>query len=195
MHYLEIQGLFKNFCHIPRTFQDRQPNSRAFQYCMNPVLHTCDPSAWVHRQARLNFSRMSKRPSIVSSSGTRSFHTCCTNSRCNTPSLSKACQCFWKALSWHSYGFTVITFVRTLINHSWSNTTSLSSSGTSLKWSTTWRSWKKSTTVLKSLSSSIVSQIFSASSLTFSRLVYFVPPACMFPRFSSKRNQLETKPY
>ena len=47
MHYLEIQGLsrnsvtiqrfFKEFCHNSRTSQDKQSNSRAFQYCTNPV--------------------------------------------------------------------------------------------------------------------------------------------------------------
>ena len=47
MHYLEIQGLFKDFCHNSRTFQGfmqiqgffktSSQTQRAFQYCMNPV--------------------------------------------------------------------------------------------------------------------------------------------------------------
>ena len=51
MYYLEIQRLFKDFCHNSRTFQDfmqmqgllrnlkfqdKQSNSRAVQYCTNP---------------------------------------------------------------------------------------------------------------------------------------------------------------
>ena len=34
---LEIQGLFKDFCHKTRTVQDKQSNSRAFPDYMNPV--------------------------------------------------------------------------------------------------------------------------------------------------------------
>ena len=38
MYYLEIQALFKDLCHTSSTFQGKQSNSRAFEYCANPVI-------------------------------------------------------------------------------------------------------------------------------------------------------------
>ena len=38
MYYLEIQALFKDLCHNSSIFQGKQSNSRAFQYCTNPVI-------------------------------------------------------------------------------------------------------------------------------------------------------------
>ena len=56
MYYLEIQGLFKDFCHISKTFQDKQSNSnsRAFQYCTNPENRVGDGEEDRERDGKCN---------------------------------------------------------------------------------------------------------------------------------------------
>ena len=86
-------------------------------------------------------------------------------------------------------GWTVITRLRTSINHCRSSTTSWSSSGGVLKCSKACRSCRKLITVLKSFSSS-APQIFRAFCLSTSRVVYFTPRAFSFSKSSSSCSHL-----